>query len=145
VFELRLAREPELETLAAWEADNTQGARWGLNQISEEFILPSSEVWVAQQGLELLGYAVLRRFPDGYELFNVLVPASARRRGVASALMARLHERVGEQPIWLEVRSSNEAAQALYVGLGYEQIGVRTGYYRDGEDAVLMSREPAPY
>ena len=143
MFELRLAREPELETLAAWEADNTQGARWGLNQISEEFILPSSEIWVAQQGLELLGYAVLRRFPDGYELFNVLVPASARRRGVASALMERLHERVGEQPIWLEVRSSNEAAQALYAGLGYEQIGVRAGYYRDGEDAVLMSREPA--
>lgn len=39
----------------------------------------------------------------------------------------------------LEVRRSNEAAQALYQQLGFEVVGVRPRYYKDTEeDAVLM-------
>ena len=142
VLVTRLAREPELAELAAWEAQNTTGARWGLDQITEEFVLSNSQIWVAEGGSDLLGYAVVRAFPDGYELFNILVPKHARRRGVGTALMQAIHTHAEGQTIWLEVRASNESAQRFYEGFGYEQIGVRTRYYRDGEDAVLMSREP---
>ncbi len=38
----------------------------------------------------------------------------------------------------LEVRPSNESAQALYEGLGFATQGQRPGFYRDGEDALLM-------
>jgi ribosomal-protein-alanine N-acetyltransferase len=42
----------------------------------------------------------------------------------------------------LEVRASNEAAQALYRKLGFHDVGRRPRYYGDnGEDAVLMDRE----
>ncbi len=143
VLSTRLVREPELAELAEWEASNTLGARWGLDQITEEYLLQSSQILVAEDASSLLGYAVVRSFPDGVELFNILVPKHARRRGVGTALMQAIHERVEGQAVWLEVRAGNESAQRFYEGLGYEQIGVRSRYYRDGEDAVLMSREPA--
>ena len=142
VLTTRLAREHELAELADWEADNSAGARWGLDQITEEYLLQSSQIWVVEDEGVLLGYAVVRAFPDGFELFNILVPKHARRRGAGTALMLAIHERADGQTIWLEVRASNESAQRFYEGLGYEQIGVRSRYYRDGEDAVLMSREP---
>jgi ribosomal-protein-alanine N-acetyltransferase len=40
----------------------------------------------------------------------------------------------------LEVRASNEAAQALYRAYGFEVAGRRPRYYTDdGEDALVMS------
>jgi ribosomal protein S18 acetylase RimI-like enzyme len=51
------------------------------------------------------------------------------RRGAGAAALA------------LEVRVSNEAAQALYAALGFVAVGVRRGYYTQPvEDAVLMRK-----
>ena len=38
----------------------------------------------------------------------------------------------------LEVRASNTAAIALYTKVGFEKVTVKTGYYKDGEDAIYM-------
>jgi ribosomal-protein-alanine N-acetyltransferase len=46
----------------------------------------------------------------------------------------------GQEYIVLEVRTSNEAAIRLYARLGFEQVGIRRGYYTDTqEDALLMT------
>ncbi|MCP5099650.1 MAG: hypothetical protein GY943_29200 [Chloroflexi bacterium] len=48
----------------------------------------------------------------------------------------------------LEVRRSNQVAQALYLKYQFEIVGERPRYYRDtGEDAIIMTRTPldAPY
>jgi ribosomal-protein-alanine N-acetyltransferase len=38
------------------------------------------------------------------------------------------------------VRRSNEAARGLYENLGFQEVGVRQGYYPDNqEDALVMS------
>ena len=45
-------------------------------------------------------------------------------------------------PIFLEVRASNNAAQALYQKNGFNAIGHRKNYYHDPvEDAIIMKRE----
>ena len=42
--------------------------------------------------------------------------------------------------IVLEVRESNAPAIQLYRRLGFDQVGLRRGYYSDtGEDALLMT------
>ena len=133
----------DLEVLAEWEAHNASGATWTIKDLSEEFYFPQTYLWVAVSGEERCGYCVARQLPDGFELMNILVPLAHRRRGVARHLMDALHRASGSEPVYLEVRASNEAAQALYASFGYEQTGLRAGYYRDGEDAVLMSREPS--
>ncbi len=42
----------------------------------------------------------------------------------------------------LEVRASNVPAQQLYGKLGYEVVGRRRRYYRDGEDGLIMTTPP---
>jgi ribosomal-protein-alanine N-acetyltransferase len=75
-------------------------------------------------------------------LMNVAVDPSARRRGVATALLEQMIERAGpEQSYTLEVRPSNAGAIALYEQFGFRSAGTRRRYYRDtGEDAVIMWR-----
>jgi ribosomal protein S18 acetylase RimI-like enzyme len=80
---------------------------------------------VAWSGDEPLGHAHLA-LGDPPELQDVSVRAEHRRRGVASAL-TRAAEREaasrGFDRLTLEVSATEEAAQALYRGLGYVDAG----------------------
>jgi [ribosomal protein S18]-alanine N-acetyltransferase len=72
---------------------------------------------------------------------NIVVAASARRTGVASALMLELAERAIERGCvsWtLEVRASSTGAQELYRSFGFAPAGVRRRYYDNTEDAIVM-------
>jgi ribosomal-protein-alanine N-acetyltransferase len=48
----------------------------------------------------------------------------------------------GLSSLWLEVRQSNQRARRLYLQLGFNEAGVRKGYYPAAggrEDAVVMA------
>ena len=53
----------------------------------------------------------------------------------------------GAQWLWLEVRAGNDPARTLYTRYGFQQVGLRRGYYPAGglqrEDAVVMSLDLA--
>jgi ribosomal-protein-alanine N-acetyltransferase len=78
---------------------------------------------------------------------NVAVAPHRRRQGIASTLLCRLFELTADDDrrgYTLEVRVSNTRAIALYEQLGFEQRGIRRGYYTDNrEDALIMWRDPA--
>ncbi len=77
---------------------------------------------------------------------NVAVDTEHQNRGVATALLGELYERVGEQTAryTLEVRRSNRPAISLYEREGFRAAGLRRRYYQDnGEDALVMWRTPA--
>jgi ribosomal-protein-alanine N-acetyltransferase len=77
---------------------------------------------------------------------NVAVDYPHQRRGLASALLAELYERAGEDGarFTLEVRPSNTVAIHLYEREGFRAAGMRRRYYQDnGEDALVMWRTPA--
>jgi [ribosomal protein S18]-alanine N-acetyltransferase len=59
-------------------------------------------------------------------------------------LLALLDEAIrrGAALSTLEVRVSNKPARRLYEKLGFEQAGERSNYYRDGEDALIMTTPP---
>ena len=46
--------------------------------------------------------------------------------------------KLGASKVFLEVRASNSPAQSLYRRFGFQVMGRRPGYYKDGEDAILM-------
>ena len=54
------------------------------------------------------------------------------------ALMDKALER-GARVATLEVRASNLIAQKLYAKLGFDVVGTRRKYYRDGEDGLIMT------
>jgi ribosomal-protein-alanine N-acetyltransferase len=94
---------------------------------------------------ELVGYVVCARYDTVWHVMNVAVDPDLRRRGIATALLTSLVDRVGpDAQLTLEVRRSNAGAIALYEGLGFRSVGARRRYYADnGEDALVMWRTPA--
>ena len=91
----------------------------------------------------IAGYIVARESAGELHINNVAVRDQFRRRGIGSALLARIVEaarRLKVQVAFLEVRSGNVAAQALYEKTGFKAIARRPDYYSDPvEDAVVMS------
>jgi ribosomal-protein-alanine N-acetyltransferase len=95
-----------------------------------------------------IGMAVGVVAADELEIHSVAVDTHARGRGIGGALVKALEAAAhaqGARRAFLEVRASNTAARTLYARSGYTTSGRRTGYYRDGEDAIVMHREiPTP-
>jgi ribosomal-protein-alanine N-acetyltransferase len=93
----------------------------------------------------LLGWAGVLTVADQAEILTVGVIPAAQRQGIGAALLDALHDearRRGAGEVFLEVRIDNIAAQQMYRADGYEQIGVRRGYYDLGRvDGVVMRRE----
>jgi ribosomal-protein-alanine N-acetyltransferase len=99
---------------------------------------------VARSDGEVIGYLFAMWLFDEMHVNKIAVAEKERRRGVARALMRECDAfaiRNGIRTISLEVRESNEPAQAFYRTLGFASLYVRPRYYPDGEAAVVMMRE----
>ena len=99
---------------------------------------------VAEYEGQIVGYVGLWIIIDEGHINNVAVSPQYRRQHIASRLidkMLRWTESAGVKRHTLEVRVGNQAARALYEKFGFQEAGVRKGYYEDnGEDAVIMWR-----
>jgi [ribosomal protein S18]-alanine N-acetyltransferase len=102
----------------------------------------------ARQGRSrrLIGYLICSRYETVWHVMNIAVDLEHQGQGVATALLAELYERVGDERAryTLEVRRSNLLAIRLYEREGFRAVGTRRRYYQDnGEDALVMWRTPA--
>jgi tRNA threonylcarbamoyl adenosine modification protein YeaZ/ribosomal-protein-alanine acetyltransferase len=92
----------------------------------------------------LAGYLMAWLADGEGHIGNLAVVPELRRHGIASVLLEDLyvHARTRDVSVLsLEVRVSNDAAQALYQAHGFGLAGLRRGYYRDsGEDALILTR-----
>jgi ribosomal-protein-alanine N-acetyltransferase len=120
---------------------------WSRSMFAGELAKPSSICLGAFEDDVLLGYLITSRYVDAWHVMNVAVAPDRQRRGIASALLGSLFELTADDDrrgYTLEVRVSNSGAIALYERLGFEQRGIRRGYYTDNrEDALIMWRDPA--
>jgi ribosomal-protein-alanine N-acetyltransferase len=120
---------------------------WSRSMFAGELSKPSSVCLGAFEDEVLVGYLITSRYVDAWHVMNVAVAPDRQRRGIASALLGRLFELTAaddRRGYTLEVRVSNAGAISLYERLGFEQRGVRRGYYTDNrEDALIMWRDPA--
>ena len=95
----------------------------------------------------VIGYGVMSVGAGEAHILNVCVRDEYRNLGFGRRLLEHLLERAaaaGVAEAFLEVRPSNLAAIRLYQRLGFEQIGIRRGYYQapDGrEDAIVLKRD----
>jgi ribosomal-protein-alanine N-acetyltransferase len=96
------------------------------------------------------GYAILMQAADEAELLTIGVAAAQQRKGLGRAILSEMLDAARAKQlrrVFLEVRPSNIAAIALYRSVGFSEIGVRRGYYRnaDGsEDALMMACDLSP-
>jgi ribosomal-protein-alanine N-acetyltransferase len=111
--------------------------------VETELARSYARLWVVRRSAEqhVLGFLLAWDVADELHLIDVIVAPSERRRGFGRALVETLltYGRArAARIVLLEVRRSNLAAQRLYASLGFEEVGERTAYYSDGEDALLL-------
>jgi ribosomal-protein-alanine N-acetyltransferase len=93
----------------------------------------------------LVGYAGISRLgrkpPFEYEVHTIGVDPAYQGRGIGRRLLDALLDFADGGVVYLEVRTDNEAAIALYRSVGFDQVGLRRRYYRvSGADAYTMRR-----
>jgi len=95
---------------------------------------------------QVMAYGVMSFGAGEAHILNLCVSEAYRCRGVGRRLLGSLIERAaaaGMADAFLEVRPSNTAAIRLYLALGFEQVGMRRGYYQASngrEDAAVLRR-----
>ena len=100
---------------------------------------------------DLGGYGIMSVAAGEAHILNVCIRDEYRSRGFARKVLLYLLERArasGMSEAFLEVRPSNVAAARLYHSLGFEQVGIRRGYYQattGREDAAVLRRLLTPH
>jgi ribosomal-protein-alanine N-acetyltransferase len=91
----------------------------------------------------LLGVACGWLVVDELHITAVAVDPAQRRQGLGRRLVLALlqeGQNQGALHATLEVSATNNAAVALYTACGFRTAGVRRGYYRNGDDALIQWR-----
>lgn len=124
------ADRSDLESIAAIQRAAPEAAQW----VPEDYF--AYEFQVARFDGTLAGFCVYRPVGTGeWEILNLAVAPSFRRRGVASTLLGSLPP----GRIFIEVRESNAPARGLYEQFGFTIISVRKDYYDlPQEDGIVM-------
>jgi len=134
-YRSHLERILEIETLSF-------SAPWSAGGFIQEIGNPMAAFWAAGPGRKLDGFICYWLLDFEIHLLNFAVHPKCRRRGTGRRLLNHMIKEalsLGLESVWLEVRVSNESAVKLYLGSGFEQVGLRPGYYDDtGEDALVM-------
>ena len=103
------------------------------------------ECRVLRIGAALAGYFVLMAAAGEAHLLNLSIATAHQRAGHGSRLLGEAMTRareLGARSLFLEVRPSNRAGQALYTRFGFRKVGVRRGYYpayTGREDALVLT------
>ena len=108
------------------------------NPLSRFFVLTNTETGA------ILGYGGVWLMYDAGNVTNIAVRPDDRRRGLGKRLLTKLIDVCMDEnmaSITLEVRRSNAAAKALYTSMGFSVQGMRKHYYKDREDAVIMTKD----
>ena len=104
------------------------------------------EVSQGEQLPEIAGMIVMWFILDEAHIGTIAIDKPYRRMGLGRILLADALMDAYQKGIrmsFLEVRRSNQAAQAMYEQFGFQVAGVRNRYYKDnGEDALLMTLNP---
>ena len=101
----------------------------------------------AASGPVMAGYAGLMFIPGGTQadVLTIAVRPAYWGQGIGSALLGALLRAARSRDcteVFLEVRADNPRAHGLYQRRGFEDLGVRRGYYQpSGVDAIVMRKD----
>lgn len=117
---------------------------WTLDAFYQEMTTNTQATYVVavDETDKIIGFCGMWIVLDESQITNVAVLPSSRGKGIGDGLMReaiRLAKDRGVIIMSLEVRITNTVAQNLYRKLGFQEGGIRKGYYTDNqEDALVM-------
>lgn len=138
---IRIATDTDLPLVAVLEADLFGPDAWDELALRAELDGPGRRFVVAEELDDLIGYAVSRSVGDVIDLQRIGVSPSRQRGAIATQLLDDLLHHPGDADrMMLEVSAANAAAIAFYLRHGFVELSRRPRYYRDGSDALVLSR-----
>jgi len=103
--------------------------------------------WVGERAREVVCYGISTIGAGESHVLNVCVSPQFQGKGYGRVVLVKLIDiatRFRTESMFLEVRPSNPKAIKLYRSLGFNEIGMRPGYYPAAngkrEDAIVMAR-----
>jgi ribosomal-protein-alanine N-acetyltransferase len=142
---LRAMTLVDLDRILALELEAFGEEAWSRGMLEGELAhQPASRHYLVAQAGDgtVIGYAGLLAAGQQADVVTIAVGADWRNRGIGSALLAALLAEARRRrctEVFLEVRVDNLGAQRLYRARGFEQVGIRRGYYQpSGADALVM-------
>lgn len=141
-FDYRPLDALHVRDVARLEGETMGTDAWGASLVADELPRKDRTWWAAYDGQRLAGYCGGWVVDGQVQILKIATDPACRRRGIAReliGLVASDARDLGAIEMTLEVRASNEGAQAFYESMGLERIGVRPRYYSDREDAVIMT------
>jgi len=138
MFADEVAQPPESRLYLLAEADAGDGG------IADSDIVSGRG---SANGLVMAGYAGLMFIPGGTQadVLTIAVRPAYWGQGIGSTLLGALLTAARSRDcteVFLEVRADNPRAHGLYQRRGFEDLGVRRGYYQpSGVDAIVMRKD----
>lgn len=130
----------EIEEVVALEEElllETLGSEMLQNELSN----PYAHFLVAKDQNKTIGYIGCWCIDGVCEVINFVVDKAYQRQGVGTSLLNSVIDEFHPQEIILEVRSENAQAINFYLKHQFKQIGRRTAYYKNGDDALVLRKE----
>ena len=115
-----------------------------LDALTRLLAKPAGRAWAISGPQGIKGVVWFSVVQDEAEIIDIRVGERFRRTGIGESLLTQSFEklRLSEiRSVFLEVRSSNTGAVALYEKLGFAMMGRRKNYYKTAagrEDALTM-------
>jgi len=117
------------------------GGFWSPSQWGSELSAPRHVVLGLWHSADLVAIAAAALVVDELHISLVATDPDHRRRGLGRRVLAALLQQGlahGAMHATLEVATGNTEAQGLYASLGFRSAGIRRGYYRNGDDALIQ-------
>ena len=140
---IRLATPADIPTMMTLERHAATAAHWSKAQYETALSgdVPSRVVVIIENESAVQGFIAGRKVGEEWEIENIAVSGTARRRGLGTRLLGEfldLSRGRGAEAVFLEVRESNFAARRLYETWAFLETGRRKDYYREpAEDAIV--------
>ena len=118
---------------------------WSKSQWKKELTDPERIcLGIIESGTKkLLGICSAWLVLDELQVTFIAVNPMHQRKGLGKILLSQLIKRAKSlqtNHIHLEVKYNNEPAKALYKSMGFKPIGIRYNFYKDGSDALALTK-----
>lgn len=103
--------------------------------------------FIAERDQQIYGYGAMSTGAGECHILNISVPKHLQGKGIGKQLLQHMLFQAKQQKVemaLLEVRESNQQAINLYENQGFNEIGVRKGYYpaaKGKEDAIMFAKQ----
>lgn len=139
---IRKAQKIDIDRICELEKITFPDDPWPRFIFEEVLEHPKQSFYAATTDDSVVGYIIFWKILDEVHILNLCVAKEKRHKGIGKKLFNYCLSCFPKGEVIsysLEVRKSNTIAQEFYKKLGFKEAFVRKNYYKNHEDAIIMT------